>query len=106
MALNAAYRTDKLGNKAAAKEVAMIKVLTPNNCVKVIDWAMQAFGAMGLSQDTLLTSYYAYERHLRVADGPDEVHRNANAKQELTAYQWQACGPLPSFQASRSTLGR
>ncbi|WP_295977022.1 acyl-CoA dehydrogenase family protein [uncultured Variovorax sp.] len=87
MVLNAAYRMDTVGNKVAAKEIAMIKVLTPNNCVKVIDWAMQAYGAMGLSQDTLLTNFYAYERHLRVADGPDEVHRNAIAKQELAAYQ-------------------
>jgi len=86
MVLNAAYKMDTVGNKVAAKEIAMIKVLTPNNCVKVIDWAMQAFGAMGLSQDTLLTQFYAYERHLRVADGPDEVHRNAIAKQELAAY--------------------
>src|SRR4051812_48350303 len=68
MVLNAAYKMDTVGNKVAAKEIAMIKVLTPNNCVKVIDWAMQAFGAMGLSQDTLLTQFYAYERHLRVAD--------------------------------------
>jgi acyl-CoA dehydrogenase len=86
MVLNAAYRMDTVGNKVAAKEIAMIKVLTPNNCVKVIDWAMQAFGAMGLSQDTPLTWFYAYERHLRVADGPDEVHRNAIAKHELAAY--------------------
>jgi acyl-CoA dehydrogenase len=70
----------------AAKEIAMIKVLTPNNCVKVVDWVMQAFGAMGLSQDTPLTWFYAYERHLRVPDGPDEVHRNAIAKQKLAAY--------------------
>ena len=48
--------------------------------------AMQAFGAMGLSQDTLLTWFYAYERHLRIADGPDEVHRNAIAKLELGKY--------------------
>ncbi|HKW82130.1 MAG TPA: acyl-CoA dehydrogenase family protein [Burkholderiaceae bacterium] len=86
MVLNAAYKMDTVGNKVAAKEIAMIKVLTPNNCVKVVDWAMQAFGAMGLSQDTLLTHFYAYERHLRVADGPDEVHRNAIAKQELAAH--------------------
>ena len=86
MVLNAAWRMDTVGNKVAANEIAMIKVLTPNNCVKVVDWAMQAFGAMGLSQDTVLTGYYAYERHLRVADGPDEVHRNAIAKCELAAY--------------------
>ena len=77
---------DTVGNKIAAKEIAMIKVLTPNNCVKVVDWAMQAFGAMGLSQDTLLIWFYAYARHLRIADGSDEVHRNAIAKQEVAAY--------------------
>jgi acyl-CoA dehydrogenase len=86
MVLHAADRMDRVGNKVAAKEIAMIKVLTPNNCVKVVDWAMQAFGAAGLSQDTLLSQFYAYERHLRVADGPDEVHRNAIAKHELAAY--------------------
>ncbi len=84
--LNAAGRMDTVGNKVAANEIAMIKVLTPNNCIKVVDTAIQAFGAMGLSQDTALTGYYAYERHLRVADGPDEVHRNAIAKRELAAY--------------------
>jgi acyl-CoA dehydrogenase len=86
MVLHAAHRMDTVGNKVAAQEIAMIKVIAPNNCVKVVDWAMQAFGAMGLSQDTPLTGFYAYERHLRIADGPDEVHRNAIAKQELARY--------------------
>ena len=86
MVLHTAWRMDTVGNKVAAKEIAMIKVLAPNNLVKVIDDAMQAFGAAGLSQDTLLTSFYAYARHLRVADGPDEVHRNALAKLELAPY--------------------
>jgi acyl-CoA dehydrogenase len=86
MVLHTAWRMDTVGNKVAAKEIAMIKVLAPNNCIKVIDDAMQAFGAMGLSQDTLLTNFYAYARHLRVADGPDEVQRNAIAKQELAPY--------------------
>ena len=61
-----------VSHTAFHKKIAMIKVLTPNNCVKVVDLAMQAFGAMGLSQDTVLPCYYAYECHLRVADGPDE----------------------------------
>jgi acyl-CoA dehydrogenase len=87
MVLHTAWRMDTVGNKVAAKEIAMIKVLAPNNCVQVIDDAMQAFGAMGLSQDTLLVSFYAYARHLRVADGPDEVHRNAIAKHELANYR-------------------
>jgi acyl-CoA dehydrogenase len=77
---------DTVGNKVAAKEIAMIKVAAPNNCCKVIDWAIQAHGAGGFSQDFLLTSYYAYARHLRTADGPDEVHNNAIAKQELARY--------------------
>jgi len=87
MVLHTAWRMDTVGNKVAAKEIAMIKVLAPNNCVQVIDDAMQAFSAMGLSQDTLLVSFYAYARHLRVADGPDEVHRNAIAKHELAGYR-------------------
>lgn len=86
LVLNAAYKMDTVGNKVAAREIAMIKVVAPNNCCKVIDWAIQAHGAGGFSQDFLLTSYYAYARHLRTADGPDEVHSNAIAKQELAPY--------------------
>ncbi|MNV79415.1 (R)-benzylsuccinyl-CoA dehydrogenase [compost metagenome] len=86
MVLHAAWRMDTVGNKVAAPEIAMIKVIAPNNCIRVIDDAMQAFGAMGLSQDTLLVSFWAYARHLRMADGPDEVHRNAIAKHELARY--------------------
>jgi acyl-CoA dehydrogenase len=86
MVLNAAHKMDTVGNKVAAKEIAMIKVVAPNNCAKVIDWAIQAFGAAGFSQDTPLSLYYAYARHLRTADGPDEVHRNAIARLELAPY--------------------
>jgi acyl-CoA dehydrogenase len=86
LVMHAAHRMDLVGNKVAAKEIAMIKVAAPNNCCKVIDWAIQAHGAGGFSQDFLLTSYYAYARHLRTADGPDEVHNNAIAKQELAPY--------------------
>jgi len=86
LVLHAAQRMDTVGNKVAAKEIAMIKVAAPNNCCKVIDWAIQAHGAGGFSQDYQLTSYYAYARHLRTADGPDEVHNNAIAKQELAPY--------------------
>lgn len=85
--LHAAWRMDSVGNKLAAQEIAMIKVIAPNNCIQVIDDAMQAFGAMGLSQDTPLVNFWAYARHLRMADGPDEVHRNAIAKQELLSYR-------------------
>lgn len=90
MVLHAAWRMDTVGNKVAAKEIAMIKVIAPNNCIQVIDDAMQSFGAMGLSQDTHLVNFWAYARHLRVADGPDEVHRNAVAKQELGTYRPKA----------------
>ena len=90
MVLHAAHRMDLVGNKGAAKEIAMIKVIAPENCVKVIDWAIQAFGAAGFSQDNQLTNYFVYARHLRVADGPDEVHRNAIAKMELAASRLQA----------------
>ncbi|MBK7685821.1 MAG: acyl-CoA dehydrogenase family protein [Rhodocyclaceae bacterium] len=86
LVLHTAQRMDTVGNKVAAKEIAMIKVAAPNNCCKVIDWAIQAHGAGGFSQDYQLTSYYAYARHLRTADGPDEVHHNAIAKQELAPY--------------------
>ncbi len=86
LVLHAAQRMDLVGNKVAAKEIAMIKVAAPNNCCKVIDWAIQAHGAAGFSQDFLLTHYYAYARHLRTADGPDEVHNNAIAKLELAPY--------------------
>ena len=86
LVLNAAHRMDTVGNKVAAKEIAMIKVVAPNNCLRVIDWAIQAHGAGGFSQDTLLADYFLYARTLSVVDGPDEVHRNAIAKQELAAH--------------------
>ncbi|PWA12479.1 acyl-CoA dehydrogenase [Pueribacillus theae] len=83
LTLKAAYMMDTVGNKVAKKEIAMIKVVAPNIALKVIDRAIQAFGAAGVSQDTPLASMYAKIRTLRLADGPDEVHRNAIAKQEL-----------------------
>jgi acyl-CoA dehydrogenase len=86
LVLHAASVVDEAGPKAAAKEIAMIKVAAPHNCTQVIDWAIQAHGAAGYSQDTPLAQFYAYARHLRTADGPDEVHRNAIAKMELAPY--------------------
>jgi acyl-CoA dehydrogenase len=71
------------GNKTAKAEIAMIKVVAPNMACRVIDWAMQAFGAMGMSEDVPLAYFYTVARTLRFADGPDEVHRNAIAKIEL-----------------------
>jgi len=83
MVLHAAWRMDTVGNKVARKEIAMIKVLAPNMACKVIDWAMQVHGGGGVSDDFGLANAYAHQRTLRFADGPDEVHRNAIAKQEI-----------------------
>ncbi|WP_019142815.1 acyl-CoA dehydrogenase family protein [Noviherbaspirillum massiliense] len=86
LVLNAAHMMDTVGNKAAAKEIAMIKVVAPNMACQVIDWAIQAHGAAGVSEDFGLAQAYASSRTLRLADGPDEVHRNAIAKLELSRY--------------------
>src|SRR4051812_7659705 len=83
MVLNAAWKMDTAGNKSAKKEIAMIKVLAPNVACQVIDWALQVHGGGGVSDDFGLARAYASARTLRFADGPDEVHRNAIAKQEL-----------------------
>ncbi|HBZ05573.1 acyl-CoA dehydrogenase family protein [Massilia sp.] len=87
MVLNAAHMMDTVGNKVAAREIAMIKVIAPNMACKVIDWAIQAHGGAGVSQDFGLAQAYASARSLRLADGPDEVHRNAIAKLELAQYR-------------------
>jgi acyl-CoA dehydrogenase len=86
MVFNAAHKMDTVGNKVAAKEIAMIKVIAPNMTCQVIDWAIQAHGGAGVSQDFELAHAYASARSLRLADGPDEVHRNAIAKLELARY--------------------
>jgi acyl-CoA dehydrogenase len=83
LTLNAAHRMDIAGNKAARAEIAMIKVVAPNMSCKVVDWAIQAHGAAGISQDFWLAEAYAHQRTVRIVDGPDEVHRNAIAKIEL-----------------------
>lgn len=83
LTLKVAYMMDTVGNKEAKKEIAMIKVVAPNVALKVIDRAIQAFGGAGVSGDTPLAAMYAQIRTLRIADGPDEVHRYAIAKQEL-----------------------
>ncbi|MDE2612536.1 MAG: acyl-CoA dehydrogenase family protein [Burkholderiales bacterium] len=83
LTLKAAWMMDVAGNKVAKAEIAMIKVVAPNMAGKVIDWAIQAFGGAGVSQDTPLAFFWSHVRTLRFADGPDEVHRNAIAKIEL-----------------------
>ncbi len=83
LTLKAAYMMDTVGNKAARMEIAMIKVAAPNMACEVIDWAIQAHGAGGISDDFGLGYAYAWARALRLADGPDEVHRNQIGRLEL-----------------------
>ena len=87
LVLNAAYKMDTVGNKNARAEIAMIKVAAPIMACQVIDWAMQVHGAAGVSDDFNLAFQYSHARTLRLADGPDEVHRSAIAKQELARYR-------------------
>lgn len=86
LTLKAAYMMDTVGNKEAKAEIAMIKVVAPNITGKIIDWAIQAHGAGGVSEDFGLAFAYAHSRTLRLADGPDEVHRNQIGRLELKKY--------------------
>ena len=87
LTLKAADVMDKHGNKAARAEIAMIKVAAPHMACQVVDWAIQAFGGAGVTEDYGLAYGYALARMLRLADGPDEVHRNQIARLELKRYQ-------------------
>jgi acyl-CoA dehydrogenase len=87
LTLKAAYMMDTVGNKAARAEIAMIKVVAPNMALQVLDWAIQVHGAAGVSDDFPLAYAWANQRTLRLADGPDEVHRNAIARIELNRYR-------------------
>ena len=86
LTLKAAYMMDTVGNKVARKEIAMIKVAGPIMACQILDWAIQAFGAAGVTSDYGLGAAYAHARVLRLADGPDEVHRNQIARLELRQY--------------------
>jgi acyl-CoA dehydrogenase len=83
LTLKTAYMMDTVGNKEARAEIAMIKVVAPNVTLRVLDRAIQAHGGAGVSQDTFLAGAWANVRTLRLADGPDEVHTEAIARQEL-----------------------
>jgi acyl-CoA dehydrogenase len=83
LTLHAAWLMDTVGNKAARRELAMVKVAVPRMTLRVLDRAIQAHGAAGVSDDFPLAAMWAHTRTIRLADGPDEVHREAIAKQEL-----------------------
>jgi acyl-CoA dehydrogenase len=87
LVLNAAYMMDTVGNRAAKAEIAMIKVAAPTMTLKVLDWAIQMHGAGGVSDDFPLAALWAGARTLRLADGPDEVHREQVGKLELSRYR-------------------
>ena len=91
LTLKAAYMMDTVGNKVAKAEIAMIKVAAPVMCCQIVDWAIQAHGGGGVSDDFVLAYLYAHARTLRLADGPDEVHRASIAKLELAKHL-----PMPS----------
>ena len=86
LTLNAAHKMDVHGNKEARKEIAMIKVAAPNMACKIIDWAIQAHGGGGVTEDFGLAKMYAQSRTLRLADGPDEVHHMVVGRAELQKY--------------------
>jgi acyl-CoA dehydrogenase len=87
LTLKAAYMMDTVGNKEAKAEIAMIKVIAPNMAQQIIDWAIQAHGGGGVCQDFPLAMMYSHNRTLRLADGPDEVHRNQIARLELKKFE-------------------
>jgi len=100
LCLKAADMMDKIGNKAAAAEIAMIKVQAPNMALKIIDDAIQAHGGGGVSNDFGLANAYAQQRTLRLADGPDEVHARSIARMEFGKY-----GGRPSSRPSSGDAG-
>lgn len=87
LTLSAAYKMDTEGNKAARREIAMIKVVAPNVALSVLDRAIQTFGAAGVSEDFPLARMWAHARTLRLADGPDEVHLDQLARDEIRRYR-------------------
>jgi acyl-CoA dehydrogenase len=86
LTLKAAWMMDTVGNREARTEIAAIKVAAPNAALKVVDRAIQAHGGAGVCDDFALASAYAHLRTLRLADGPDEVHRLSIARRELAPY--------------------
>jgi acyl-CoA dehydrogenase len=99
LVLNAAYRMDTVGNREARQEIAMIKVAAPEMACRVIDWAIQMHGGGGVSDDFPLAAAYAAARTLRLADGPDEVHRQQIGKLELARHRAREAHDEPRTRA-------
>ncbi|MBV8576594.1 MAG: acyl-CoA dehydrogenase family protein [Acetobacteraceae bacterium] len=87
LVLHAAWRMDTVGNKEARREIAAIKVAVPNTACRVLDWAIQAHGAAGVTEDFGLAAMFKTARYLRIVDGPDEVHRHQLGRLELSKYR-------------------
>ena len=87
LVLKTAWLMDTVGNQGAHTEIQAIKIAAPQTVGTILDRAMQAHGAAGLSQDTPLAALWAAARTIRLADGPDEVHRRSLARRELKKYQ-------------------
>jgi acyl-CoA dehydrogenase len=87
LTLHAAWRMDTVGNKEARTEIAEIKVAAPDMACQVIDWAIQAHGAAGVTEDFGLAYMYKIARTLRIVDGPDEVHRFQLGRMELNKHR-------------------
>src|SRR6185437_1398138 len=96
LVLKAAWLMDRHGNKAARREVALIKVLVPRMLVTIANRAMQVFGAKGLTQDTPLADIWTHGRILQIVDGPDEVHLRAIARGEVKAVEQQRAAAEPA----------
>jgi acyl-CoA dehydrogenase len=86
LTLNAAWKMDKYGKKAARQEISMIKVVVPNMLMQVLDRAIQCLGSLGMSDDTPIAGMWRSGRSLRIADGPDEVHKMVIARRELRRF--------------------
>jgi alkylation response protein AidB-like acyl-CoA dehydrogenase len=87
LVLKAAWLMDTVGNKGAHTEIQAIKIVVPSTVEWIVDKAIQAHGAAGVSQDTPLAHLWAAARTLRLADGPDEVHKRSLARRELSRYR-------------------
>jgi alkylation response protein AidB-like acyl-CoA dehydrogenase len=86
MVLHAAWKIDREGAKAARDEISLIKFYAAGVMMNVIDRALQANGALGMTDDTILSYFWRFERAARIYDGPDEVHKSAVARRILRDY--------------------